>query len=471
MCIRRERATAFATIVVAILLGATGLSARECSDTPPGVSSMARCCITFTGEASGGTLIFYKYLGGKAKCATVETMAGEPAERVIERLADVIEGTNPFGWTIVRGGAHETGARVVTSSGGELKGLVGDCGPYIIAGTEVGLGIPQPPHSLTCNYDREANSVSLRWDNPSPDAYDSIRIMFHRIIGGAILPGNSESYVLDLSKYSASAPGEHKLISELFGSGHVSSNIANDLNIWVIGVRNDIPSNAAAIHLNNNVQEELFGIPFAAGIAPNWQRWALDANENRISFDEGIRDDLPPVPNLRYHPVKTPQSKPFYQVINTGTQGGTGGVFRKFIGLTPGHTYRVKARVSTLGEPSEGHWSVSVHAAPNSPDGCDLSPRQMAGLDALPAMSPVEGAVSDKGLAAGRMALYDSSLTTKGKFKEISTGKEVRGREITDITLPQGIDSITVWVRCVSTAAMSAGIDWIGLEDLSVQNP
>jgi hypothetical protein len=88
----------------------------------------------------------------------------------------------------------------------------------------------------------------------------------------------------------------------------------------------------------------------------------------------------------------------------------------------------------------------------------------MAGLDALP-----DG---NKGPAAGRIALYDSPLATEGQFVEISTdkAKAVQGREITDITLPQRIDSITVWVRCTSSAALSAAVDWISLEDLSIQN-
>src|SRR3972149_6140741 len=140
----KVKAVTFMVIMVVTLLGTTRLLARECSDAPPGVMTMGRCCFTFTGEASGGTFMFCQYLGDRAECATVETIAGEPAEMVIERLANVIDETNPFDW-----GGFPLGEKLVTSSGCELKGLVGMCNPYIIAGTEVGLGIPQPPHSLT----------------------------------------------------------------------------------------------------------------------------------------------------------------------------------------------------------------------------------------------------------------------------------------------------------------------------------
>ena len=256
MCIRNKITSAIMIIVGVIFWGISGLNARECLDAEPGKPAMAHCCFTFTGEASGGTLVFCQYLGGNSKCSIVETTAGEPAEAVVARLADIIDEKNPFGWIIVRGGPKETGARVVTSSGGELKGLAGDCHPYIIAGTESGLGIPKPPHSLTCNFNPEANAISLKWINPSPDAYDSIRIMFNRIIGGTTLSGKSESYVVDLKHFSDSKNIDNEL-AYFIKKGYVPkdtlSNIAGNLVVWVYGIRNDIPSNAAAIHVNNNI--------------------------------------------------------------------------------------------------------------------------------------------------------------------------------------------------------------------------
>lgn len=386
-------------------------------------------------------------LGRNVSYVTIETITGEPAEKVIERLANVIEETNPFGWMITPINERKYKEKIVTSSGGELRGLVGSCIQYMTAGTETGLGIPRSPHSLTCNYDPNLKKVSLKWVNP-PGGYDSIRVRFnwsnYDHTGGDSVSGNAESYVIDLDKLPVNT---------------------GDLDILVIGVRNDIPSGAAAIHINNNIQEELYGIPFTDGLAPNWQLWSLDTNESKVKPEMGIRNELTYAKDRWYNSIKSPESKPFYQVINTGAKGGTGGVYRKFIGLTPGHTYRIMARVATLSEPNEGQWSVSVHAAPNGPDGRDLSPKQMAGLDALP-----DG---NKGLAVGRIALYDSSLTTKGQFVAVSTdkAKTMRGREITDITLPEGVDSITIWVRCTSSATLSAALDWIGIEDLSAKNP
>jgi len=463
MCAEKNKTEAFIAVVWCILLWTTNLFARECSDAPPGASTQARCCIMFTGEASGGTFIFYKYLGGNAKCAIVETTAGEPAETVINRLADVIEERNPFDWIIVRSRNREIKSRVVTASRGELRGLAGSCGPYLIAGTETGLGIPQPPRFLTSNYDPDANVITFRWVNPSPNAYDSVTIV-NRRGSSATLSGNSESYVFDLNKYLANMLKDMEIYNKLVEArgAHFDypSDLLGDLDFWVFGEKNDIPSNAAAIRINRNYQEELFGIPFTSGIAPNWQSWSLDADKDRVLFQEGKREENS---NVSFNPVSIVDANSFYQVISTGEKDGPGGVFRKFIGLTPGHTYRIKIRVAILSEPNEKQWSFSVHAAPNGPDGRDLSPRQMAGLETLP--------TGEKGNAASKMALYDSSLSTKGKFVEISTGRTVGGQENKDITLPSGADSITVWVRCAGSRGLSAAIDWISLEDLSVQKP
>jgi len=413
--------------------------------------TQAQYCLTFAGEATGGTFVLYDYADGRARCASVETMPGESAEKVINRLADVIEETNPFDWVII--GSREN-TRIVTAAAGELRGLIG--GTFFTAGTEIGLNIPKPPHSLTCNPNWEANSISLKWTNPPLQIYDSIHILWSMDGSSGPLPGNAESYVLDLS----SRRGTYEMYQKLGMLKEIPSNETALYDIHVFGIRGDISSNVTRIRLIGNTQWELFGVPFTNGVAPNWQAWSLDVNGGRIIADEGKRP-------LHKTAGSALPDTPFYQVINTSTKGGTGGVFRKFIGLTPGHTYRVKTRVATLSEPNLGApgWSVSVHAAPNGPDGRDLTAGQMAGLDALPGGS--------KGPAMGRMALYDSSLTTKGRFVEVSTdvAKPVRGREITDVTLPEGVDSITVWVTCNSSAALSAGLDWIAIEDLSVQNP
>ncbi|MDD5326543.1 MAG: hypothetical protein PHY02_01865 [Phycisphaerae bacterium] len=416
----------FAVIAGVVLLWTTGSLARHCSDAPPGMPGQARCCTTFTEKASGGTLIMSDTLNRNTPYVAIETVAGESAETAIARLAEAIDNTNPFDWF-----GFPTGKKRVTSSGGELRGVLGGCGDYLFAGTETGLGIPRPPHSLTANYDLQLKKIALKWNNP-PGGYDEIIIKFrwsnYDHMGGDGLAGDAESYIIDLDKMPANT---------------------SDLDILVNGVRNDIYSSAAAIHINNNIQEELYGIPFSSGLAPNWQRWSLDANEAGIKPQMGIRDELTTVKGRRYNSITMADKKPFYQIIESSVQGGTGGVYRKFIGLTPGHTYRVKARMAALSELKGKKQSVSVHASA----GCALSPRQMAGLDALPG--------GKKGSDACKLKNADSKTITKGKYGEYSD----------DITLPQDSNSITVWLRYTGKGAGSVGLDWISLEDLSVKKP
>jgi hypothetical protein len=426
-------------IMILMVFSAVSLALARPCPPPPGMMSMGYCCTTFKGEASGGTLIMWDNLGRNARYVDVETIAGESAETAIERLANKIDETNPFHW-----GGFPTGKNIVTSSGGDLQGILGGCGDYMTAGTETGLGIPLPPHSLTAAYDPNLKILKLEWINPSPDVYDSIRIRFnwsgYSGSGGDGLAGNAESYIRDLTE----KPMNMK-----------------DLDILVIGVRDDIPSNAAAIHVNNFIQEERYGIPFTAGLAPNWQLWSLDEKGDSIRPQMGIRNELTVAKDRQYNSVKTPQDKPFYQIVNVGEDGGIGGVYRKFIGLTPRHTYKIKARVATLNEPNDNNWSVSLHAAPNRPDGSDLTAEQMAGIEAMP--------LDDIVKIPDRMALYNSSSATKGRFKEISTenGKWVE-QGIRNIALPRDTNSLTVWLKCESSGPMSAAIDWLSLEDLSI---
>ncbi len=430
MCKGKKGTAAFMVIIGVILVWTTGVMARLC---PPQSGKMwqAQCCITFTGEVLGGTLIMSENLGRNVPYVAIETKAGEPVEKVIERLANTIEDTNPFDWMITPPSDRKFKEKIVTSSGGELQGLVGSCIQYMTAGTEAGLGIPQPPHSLTANYDPNLKKIELKWVNP-PGGYDSIRVRInwsnYDHSGGDSLSGNSENYVIDLDKFLVNT---------------------SDLDILVIGVRNDIPSNAAAIHVNNNIQEELYGIPFTSGLAPNWQSWILDVNGGKISPQMGVRNELTVAKGHRYNPITTADKKPFYQIINTSNKGGTGGVFRKFIGLTPGNTYRLSARLSILkADTNEKGWSYSLHATADKAGIEKLTENQMAGLASLP-----DG---KSGPQAGRLKVLDSTSLTGGKYEECSS----------DITLPEDSNSITVWLRLTGKNASTVGFDWIRLEKL-----
>lgn len=334
------------------------------------------------------------------------------------------------------------GGRVKASRGAiRLPG-----GGYIFAGTERGLGIPEPPLSLSCSYDSERDEVALRWVNPA-GGYDSILVLLnwsnydHR--GGDSIGGAATSFVIDRKK----RPVDVK-----------------DLDVWVIGYRDNIPSNAAAIHLSGNSQEELYGIPFSNNVAPNWRAWVIGGEPDTVEFGQGVRRKFLHLEGKRYNPIRRAATKPFYQVIKTNSANVRGGVFRKFLGLKPGHTYRISGRLNTFEmDSAKRDWALSLHAAHNSLGGAELRVEQLSGLAALPDGS--------KGAAAGRIASYEPKLTTNGTWQELSTGKAWRGSKVADIKLPAGVDSITVWVRHSGADSTGVGIDWVKLEDVSMVKP
>jgi hypothetical protein len=158
--------------------------------------------------------------------------------------------------------------------------------------------------------------------------------------------------------------------------------------------------------------------------------------------------------------ITEPDEKPFYQIVKTAKVGIQGGVWRRFLGLNPGHTYKVEVRLNTLqmGD-CTNEWAYSFHAAYDHAGGQGLTTNQLAGVAALPDGS--------KGPAAGRVALYGPGVTTKGKWEKRSTDKAGPGLEIKDITLPDNVTSITVWLRHSGADSTGVGMDWIRLEDVT----
>jgi len=414
-------------------------------DGAASASKVAEYELTFKGVASGGTLVLAKTRNRNQSCMVIETSVGELAESVARRLADAINASHA---AYRRKSSKEhilwVGGYQATASKGTLI-LGGGIDAYTLAGTETGLGIPPPPLFLTCSYDETAEKVLIQWVNPE-DVYDFILVQcywtdFDHHFSKRV-DGTSTSFVIDRKQ--------------------IPVNI-DDFNVLVIGFRDDIPSNAGAIHLRGHCQEEAYGIPFTAGTAPNWSPWSTAEKIDKTSLEQGGK-----YTNLRfYNPASALLTKPFYQVIKPPPQGGMHGVYRKFLGLTPGHTYRLTACLSTLEMDSvQGDWSLSLCAVPNGPEGKDLSVQQLAGLAALPN--------GRGGPEAGRITMYNRNNTTKSDFVLVFSGDEVvGGAKSSHITLPSGVDTITVWVRfSCSDPNGKAGFSGVKLEDISViDNP
>jgi hypothetical protein len=387
--------------------------------------------ITLKVNAKGGVLTLIHIINRNSRCVSISTQPGESSESVATRLAAIINDSNPFGW----GGGH---FEVIAKDSSFT--LLGAPGTYAFAGTETGLGIPEPLTSLSGKYDMDNKQVILNWQNPA-SCFDKIFIVRCGLPGPnfRMITGSDEKYVYELGNWE----------------------IRPNYYFCVIGTRDGVPSSPGAIYLDNNSQQELFGIPFTNGVAPNWTTWVMGGEKNAVQFEQGIREEFIKTKGRAYNSITHPATKPFFQVIKVTSPNAVAGVKRKFLGLTPGHTYRISARLNTLEmDSAKENWSFSLHATYNAPGEADLAVEQLSRLAALPDGS--------KGAAAGRIALYEPRLTTNGTWEERSTGKEWRGSVAPDITLPNGVDTITVWVRYSGSISTGVGIDWVKIEDLSL---
>jgi hypothetical protein len=390
----------------------------------PGMRPASRD-ITLQGSASGGILVFGR-VPERYPCrrVSVETTPGEAAESVAAKLAAALRSTDVFS----PGGWPHT-----VNVGGSFGPIPEDppCGHFVFGGTEAGLGIPPAPSSVTASYDSATRQITVRWINPT-SGYDSIAVV-RNSLGDGPFPGN----LTHLTIRDVRRAGVEDFLSQ---------------GICVVGYRDGIPSSAAGIYLNHHTQEEAMDLPFSRGVAPNWTLWTTEATAPRLT--ENKRPDKM-------------KGKLFYQRIKSGKPGAQVGVWRKFLALVPGHTYKVSAWVCTDAmDDSQGDWSFSLHAVPDAPDGREFTVDQLAGRAALP------GGAS--GLQAGAFAAYHRGVTTARKeFARASTdaAENTPGRQITNITLPPNVTSITVWARYMSSDPNASGVafDHLRLEDLSEQ--
>jgi len=402
--------------------------------------------LPFKGEASGGNLILAKTRNRNVAYVSVQTSTGESAESVAQRLADTINAHHAE--QNFRGGHYDphwlwVGGYQVSASGSNLI-LPGTPENYITSGTEMGLGIPKPPMFLSCSYDKGKNEVALQWINP-PDRYDFILVEgywndFDEQVT-RLLPRESNTFRIERNKIPVDV---------------------NDLEFRVISLSDNIPSNAAAIHVSGggHCQEETYGIPFTGGVAPNWATWSTAEKPDTAAFEQGEK-----YTNLRqsYNPARTLSTKPFYQVVKTPPSGAAHGVYRKFLSLTPGHTYRIIACISTLEMDSvKGDWAFSLHGTHNGAERKDLTIQQLSGLAALP-----DGR---RGPQAGRIAYYHRGKTTKANHEIVFSGDKAASEveDASHITLPADANTITVWVRftCSDTNG-KVGFSGIKLEDIT----
>lgn len=426
----------------------------------PGSGSMpALHNVKLDGVAEGGELVLLEMQNASARYVRIETQAGEPAEIVIARMAAAINEVSPFNsYLAEKGRRNERGeimrgaaqVPLVEVEGNRLQPFGSDPGSYVFAGTETGLGIPPPPTSLTVHYDAELEVISLFWENPEPP-YDGV----------AISHGGYQGAITTMSM-RVRPPAKQEVPPGLIAPHRVRAN-KSLRRFHVIGCRNGVLSNAGVITFNyqDNSQEELDTLPFTGGVAPNWKAWSSGSEKQAILLSQGTKGEWKRFDQEPRAAVE-PDDRTFYQVIKSRSPEGVGGVYRKFLALKPGHTYRLCTRMNTFEMDNvQGDWAFTFHAVAHG-SGITLSPEQMAGITPLP-----DG---ESGPDAGLVAAFGPGATTRGKFVECSTGARGSHSTAADITLPDGAEVITVWFKYHGPpSAGGVGFDWIKLKDISAQ--
>jgi len=433
-----------------ILLGSI-LSVFPCQGARA-ASGYSYYSLTFKGKASGGTLIIGRTRFHGIHYVSIETSPGESAESVARRLANQIKANHT---NADLSSVHKLWiGRVPPASGASVK-LLGFASSYYLADTETGLGIPEAPMFLTCVYDEEAGIVRMAWDNP-PGGYDQIIVSLEWSLGRhstrRVISGDATSFVIDQNSIRVNV---------------------EDLYIAVVGLRDNIVSSPAAMHMSGHYQDEAFAIPFGMGVMPNWDVWrasgtgqgsglgkaaATGSGGRKLLRPRKLFDD-----DVGYYTSDMGiDVKPFYQVIEASPSDQFG-MYRKFLGLTPGHTYRITAAFSTLQmHLIKDSWSLSVCAVHNGPGRGNLKVEQLAGEALLPngKMGPGIGRI---------MSSRRSKNITGANFRIVkSKSPGLSEEEGMDVTLPPGIDTLTVWVRFkCSDPAGRVGFMGSGIEDVT----
>jgi hypothetical protein len=380
--------------------------------------------VSFTERAQGGTLSIIQSSADIPRHATIKTHEGDSNKDVLRRLYSVVEKQ----WQLSGGGVLQDDAI-------ELGGLTS--GNYAIAGTDRGLGVPGAPRNLTLQYESNSHSISARWQNC--EDYTLLRTVLGPLVANE-LDGKAE-HANRLLRPEVSIEG---------------------LRFGLVAKQDDTPSGLAVMRMMGpNAQEELFVVPFHMGIQPNWAGWQAPGDAEKVTLAEGIKPDLADeaVAREKWYAHEHPDNKRYYQLIKA-QDGGVGGVYRKFLGLEPGTTYRVVTRMNTLDmDKAEGDWRFSFHALPHA-YATELTREQMAGAAPLP-----DGA---SGADAALVAAFTPGDTTGGKYVEASTEHPEGADLAQDITLGPDDDTITVWFRYTAEHEdTGVGTDWIRLEKLS----
>jgi hypothetical protein len=388
-----------------------------------GESSMATTRFTLVGESAGGVMVVTPLpaAGGTYAKFVVTNAPGDSAAVVLRRLARELA-LNHHGGELA--GAGTDAGECLLLPGGYSLPVEGKRlqSPYwVVGGNDGGCGIPPAPVFLTCTW--ETNLVTLRWCNEA--VYDSIWVLGGSVRSTplAVLSGSADRCVLDGGRLAAAG---------------LRGGPARELTVAVVGMKNGVPSTAAALRLSDGKRQEcLSNLPFAHGVMPGFRFWSQSAAGQRVSRSQAIQPPETAPNDSRLHRLR------FGQIIQSDA-GFEAGLYRRWLGLTPGGDYRLSLQTGKASATVSGV-VVTAHAVPLRATAGDLTAAQMAGDDLLPNGTRDLQAIELAAWSVARRADVPETGAPVGLVAPPVQGRTFR--------LAAEEDSIACWIWVASTEA------------------
>jgi len=396
----------------------------------------------FAGIARGGDLALVEdHCGSKCGICLIKTDPGSSAAEVVKRLVEA---------------CHSSPNRSLRLAAFEGTVIYLPPGGYYITGSETGFAVLPPARFVTANYLPKDDRITVDWvAGERRDEYltinGSVFIQSGEHTGTASLEGVCTRKRHDTRTETDVAPNPSDLAVCVLKKK------------WAPGLPLTFRARTARVHVSGTLQEDLDNVPFYGNVGPNWEPWCQAGfQEGDLRLYQGEKSEVPEK-KRKLAFASSPETKFYCQMFEIKKDvPAEGGIYRRYLGLIPGHKYRVYARFNTFEASAEtGDWSLSFHACADPP-GQGLTVNQMAGRDGLP-----NGAT---GPEASRIAVFQNGgQTTAGKWARVSTGMEGAPPSAADITIPEGSTSISAWVRVKGSTPNRFGMDWSALEDLTAK--
>jgi len=414
----------------------------------------------FDGVAKGGNLQFvYDTYSMKYYSASVDTIPGQSGEAIAQALMESFK---------------------VSSGGGafikavcEGASIYMPAFPCFLVGTETGFKTLSPPRFATISY-LDDDSVAVCW---VPYPIKDTQVMIGGAVGGVVPASNGKEVFRKVSQQlrhdprRLNYPGPLELPDPRDMAFVVLTELRAEItrpNEFRMRTESQMQSRTTRIHVSGRRQEDLDNVPFYGDVMPNWVAWSpAGFEEGTLRLYQGEKAEvIEPARSMAF--ASSPDTKFTCQMFEipkrtvteaAATEAATvdGGVYRRYLGLIPGHKYRVFGRFNTFeSDPAAGDWRLSFHSCADPP-GQGLTVAQLSGKEPLPS-----GATLPDGACIASFGT--KGQTTNGKWVQVSTG--TRGASA-DIEIPEGSTSLSAWVRVTGKIPTRFGMDWSALEDVT----